>query len=249
VTPVLLALLVAGLASSVGPVGQATARAVARRRARQRLVGRAERLLVLGPVPSWAAGAHRRLGRRAAARRYEDGLPDALDHVAASVRAGASTVQSFRSAAEGADREIADDLMTLVRQVEAGEPLEQALDGWRRRRPLPGVALTAAALGLGARFGGRQATAIDAIADAVRTRLAVRREVWALSAQARASALVMSITPLVFAAVAAALDPRVAGMLLGRPLGWACLAAGLAMNAAGAGWMAQILASSPGGAS
>ena len=75
----------------------------------------------------------------------------------------------------------------------------QALDGWRRAARSRAVALTAAALGLGARFGGRQATAIDAIADAVRTRLAVRREVWALSAQARASALVMSVTPLAFA--------------------------------------------------
>ena len=42
--------------------------------------------------------------------------------------------------------------------------------------------------------------------------------------------VVMSVTPLAFAAVAAALDPRVAGLLVGRPLGWACLAAGVAMN-------------------
>jgi tight adherence protein B len=109
-----------------------------------------------------------------------------------------------------------------------------------------GVELTATALHLGSRFGGRQATAIDAVSDAVRARLALRREVRALSAQARASAWVMAATPVAFAVVSAALDPRVARMLLGSLPGWACLAGGIALDVVAAAWMGRINASALG---
>jgi tight adherence protein B len=191
------------------------------------------------------ARARKRLGRRGADVRYEDALPGALDHAAAAMRAGASTVDALGAAASVADPAVRADLTDVVRRVERGASLEAALDEWCRGRPLAPVELTAIALGLGARFGGRQAAAVDAIGDTLRTRIGLRREVRALSAQARASAWVMSATPFAFAVVAAALDPRVASVLVASPLGWACLAAGVALNGAGAVWMARITGAAP----
>src|SRR4029453_10702434 len=100
--------------------------------------------------------------------------------------------------------------------------------------------LATSALELGSRYGGHQATAMDAVAAAIPGRLPPRRAGRALSAQARASVWVMTATPLVFACVSAALDPRVARMLLGSMLGWCCLGAGLALDAAATAWMHRI---------
>jgi tight adherence protein B len=173
-------------------------------------------------------------------RRYEEALADALDQLAAAVRAGASVPQAFEVTARRCDPVVGADLTAVVRDLERGTSLDEALLGWSRRRPLRGVELAAAALDLGSRYGGRQATALDAVGEAVRARLALRREVHALSAQARASAWVMAATPVVFATMSAALDPRVAKMLVESVLGWSCMVAGLALDAGAAAWMHRI---------
>jgi tight adherence protein B len=203
------------------------------------LAGTAGRALRALPAPRFGRLAERFASSRAS-RRYEDALPDALDRLAAGIRAGASVPQALEAAATRGDAAVGADLIAVVKAVEQGTSLDDALQGWCRRRPLRGVGLTAAALDLGSRFGGRQATAVDAVSDAVRSRLALRREVRALSAQARASAWVMAATPVAFAAASAALDPRIASMLLGSVFGWACLGGGLALDVGAAAWMRRI---------
>jgi tight adherence protein B len=234
--PVLAAALVVGLAAAfAGAVG-----AVGRDRIRARIVPAALRPAAGRARSRWSRVAPRATSARDA-RRYEDALPEAIEHLAAGLRAGASVPQAFAAAGGRAGAEVGADLDAVVRAVERGVALEGALEEWCRRRPLPAVTLTASALQLGARVGGRQARALDAVGDAIRERIALRREVRALSSQARASAWVMSVTPLAFAAVASTLDPRVAGVLLASPLGWACLAGGATLDGAAACWMARII--------
>ena len=73
--------------------------------------------------------------------------------------------------------------------------------------------------------------------DTLRDRVALDREVAALSSQARASAAVLVVAPVVFAGLAAVGRPTGRRVLLGSPLGWACLAAGAASTRSGALWM------------
>jgi tight adherence protein B len=89
--------------------------------------------------------------------------------------------------------------------------------------------------------GGSVASVLDGVTDTLRDRIALEREVAALSSQARASAAVLVVAPVVFAVLAAVADPRVARVLLGSPLGWACLAAGAALDGVGALWMARLV--------
>jgi tight adherence protein C len=70
----------------------------------------------------------------------------------------------------------------------------------------------------------------------------VRREVRALSAQARASAVVIGIAPVAFLLVVAVADPTAIGFLVGSPAGLMCLGSGLGLDALGALWMRRIVA-------
>jgi len=78
------------------------------------------------------------------------------------------------------------------------------------------------------------------VAETLRGRLAVAAEVRALSSQARLSGLVIALAPLVFSALATATDARTADFLFRRPIGLACLVAGLGLDACAAAWMVRV---------
>lgn len=180
-----------------------------------------------------------RARRGKGAALLEAGLPPVLEATARGMRAGASLPLALAAAAPGAPRGLASDLEGLVDGA-ADAGLVVALDRWAAARPLPGVRLAAAALALAAEVGGGGARALDGVALTLRQRQAVAGEVMALATQARLSAVVLTLAPIAFAALAAAGDPRTAGLLLGGPVGQVCLAAGLVLDAVGAAWMARI---------
>jgi len=177
--------------------------------------------------------------RGRAATAVEAGLPPVLEATARGLRAGASLPVALAAAASGAAPAVAADLSSLADGA-AESGLVSALDRWAASRPLPGVRLAAAALALAAEVGGGGARALDGVAITLRQRQAVAGEVRALATQARLSAVVLTVAPLVFAALAAAGDPRTASVLLRSSVGQGCLAMGLGLDAIGAAWMARI---------
>lgn len=173
-------------------------------------------------------------------RRVGHALPGALDEIARSLRAGASLVQAIDDAARTTPGPIGDDLFGVVAAHRSGVPLADGLARWRTTRPLPGVRLTASALELGLAAGGTHARAVDGVAATLRDNLAISAEVRAQASQAQASALVIGLAPIGFTALACLADHRTASFLFQTPAGLACLAAGGALDAAGAMWMARI---------
>ena len=172
--------------------------------------------------------------------KVESVLPVALEAVARGLRSGASLRQAIGEASAAVPGALGEDLTRIADEAERGVPVTDALEAWVERRPLPGVRLAVAALALGAETGGAQARAIDGVAATLRQRLAVGAEARALATQARASAAVIVVAPLVFCVLASAADPRLSGFLLGTPLGLVILAVGLALDAVGALWMARL---------
>lgn len=187
-----------------------------------------------------AAAAGLRLARHRADAAYETALPAALDAIARSLRSGASLVQAVGEAAAAVPGALGDDLGRVGQEAARGIPVVQALEAWPARRPLPVVRLASAALCMGAELGGAQARAVEGIAATVRDRLAAAAERRALATQARASAAVLVVAPVAFAAFALSTDARTAAFLR-TPLGAGVLLAGLALDAAGAFWMGAIV--------
>jgi tight adherence protein B len=172
--------------------------------------------------------------------RIRSALPSALEAVARSLRAGGSVRTALADAAGAASEPLAGDLDRLVRTSERGIPLREVIDDWSTARPLPGVRLAAAALTMGLDSGAGLARTLDGVAATLHERAAIEREVRVLAAQARYSAGVLILAPVAFLGLVAAFDPGTVDFLIGTPLGLGCLAAGLALNGAGAWWMARI---------
>ena len=163
-------------------------------------------------------------------------VPERLDAIVRRLRAGATLPDAIVGV--GADDEL---LASLAADIATGHGLAPAVARWRRSDPSPNRRLAAVALELSAEAGGSGAAVLDGVAESLRDRVALEREVVALSSQARASAALLVVAPVVFALVVGAVEPRLWSMLLGSPLGWVCLALGLGLDALGAAWMVRLV--------
>lgn len=174
------------------------------------------------------------------AATYDSNLADALDAMARGARSGASLTAALAEAPAAVRGPVATDLHRVVASIDRGQQLANALSEWVARRPRTSVRLTVGALVLAAESGGAPARVIEEVAGAVRARLQVEGEARALAAQARLSALVVGLAPIAFLALTSVTDARSAHTLFGTPVGVACLAAGLTLDAIGAAWMHRI---------
>ena len=159
-----------------------------------------------------------------------------MEAVARSLRAGASLLTALEQAAASGSGRVATDLERMLVAVHRGAPLGPALERWAAGDD-PVRTMSGVALALGAELGGARARALDDAAANLRDRAALAGEIRALTAQARASAAVMVVAPLAFAALGWVADGGTASVFA-TPVGGACLVAGLALDAVGAWWMA-----------
>lgn len=158
-------------------------------------------------------------------------LSDVATELARSLRSGATlpvAISELRpSGAWSADLVRVRDL------VARGVPVGDALRAWRDARGGDEVRLIVAACETGHRHGGDPARALDGVAATLRDRAELAEEARALTSQARAAVAVLGFLPVVGAAIFSLLDPRVAGVLLGSPVGWTCLVVGALLDGAG----------------
>jgi Flp pilus assembly protein TadB len=184
-----------------------------------------------------AAVVDRLSGSNRARQRTDRAVLTLLESVTRGLRSGASLRTAVASASVDSpdliDRELAASLMD-------GTSLRSALDAWMRDAAASRV-LVGTALRLAAESGGAVASVLDGVAESVRDRRHLDREVVALASQARASAMVLIVAPILFALLMATIDPRVARWQFGSPLGWCCCVIGLLLDLAGAFWMSRMI--------
>jgi len=250
VSPVVAAVLAASAVLAAGAAVVATPAVVDAGRVRRRLaaspggaLGGARSSGVLARVgASRHVAAVVRLARPRRRSRADRTLPVLLEDVARELRAGASLTAAVSRAASAVDPALDPTAADLAGALRHGAPLAVALDEWARADAAPARALAATALTLAAETGGTTALVVDGVADTLRDRVALEREVAALSSQARASAALLVVAPVVVAALAASADPRIAAFLLGSPAGWGCITGGLVLDGLGALWMRAVVA-------
>lgn len=191
------------------------------------------------------AGAAGRVAwrRREAAlvdRRRRAQLPEALERMAAALRTGSSPPQALAEAARGTTEPLGSELDALANLTERGQPVVTVLDGWTAQHPDQGTRLAAVALALATGVGATPARALDGVAATLRERLELADERHALATQARASAVVLSAAPPVFAALLTLGDPEASRFLLQTPPGWLCIVLGAGLDLIGAVWMTRL---------
>jgi tight adherence protein B len=175
------------------------------------------------------------------ARRRHRALSDQLyllaAELAAHVRAGRTLAQALADVAADLPEPISSAVLGANTAVRLGAvPAEAlALVGG------DGCDIIAASVGAQLRAGGDLAALLDGLSEALVEREAQRRAAAALTAQARATARMVSAMPLVAVAGLAVLDRSAFSALVRSPVGLAALALSGAMAMAGL-WLVRRLA-------
>lgn len=160
-------------------------------------------------LPIAPLGASAFLARRAAARRkaIESQLPDALSVVAGSLSAGHTFLRSLQLLCEEAQPPLGEELARVVRETQLGTPVVDALANMADRVDVPDVRWVVQAIRVQQEVGGKLADLLHTLADFMRARDEVRREINVLTAEGRLSAWVLGALPVLLIVAIRILNP------------------------------------------
>ena len=206
-------------------------------------------LVIAGPLGGLVGAAgglaarriRRHRHRKILANRRDEQLADAIGALTAAVRSGMSVPQAMAYAMREAGSPVRDDLTRVVADIEVGVPLGEAIDAWAERSQSRDVQLVAGALDLHRRSGGDLPAVLDQVAATIRERVAVAREVRALTAQARLSGWILGVLPIGFFAFLWLTSRRDIEGALGTPAGLASVLLGLGLEVGSFFWIRALL--------
>ena len=168
-------------------------------------------------------------------------FPDALAMIVRSVRVGIPVGESIRMLARESPQPTAREFTSLGDQIAMGVPLEDALRLMSSHNNLPEYRFFATALSLQNQTGGALAETLENLADVIRKRVAAKSRGRALSAEANASATVLSAMPIVTGLALWVLNPGYVAILFDDPKGQRLLAFAAFLLCFGIGIMRMMI--------
>jgi tight adherence protein B len=178
-------------------------------------------------------------GRRRA--EFADQLDDSLQLMASSLRAGHSILQAMDSVTQEAPAPTSEEFARIVNETRVGRDLADAMDEVAAGMGSDDFSWVAQAISIQREVGGNLAEVLDTVGHTIRERNAIRRQVKALSAEGRLSAIVLMALPVGVGGFLAAVRPEYIGRLTQSGLGWAMLAAAVVLLTVGGLWMRKTV--------
>jgi len=145
--------------------------------------------LVMGPLVA-SAVVRTRISRRR--RAFENQLPDALSLIASSLTAGHTFLRAIQMMCEESEPPLSEEFSRVVSETRLGDPVVDALGRMAARLEIRDVDWIVQAIRIQQTVGGKLADILHTLADFIRARQEVRREVQVLSAEGRVSAYTLT---------------------------------------------------------
>ena len=166
-------------------------------------------------------------------KAFTNQLGDMLTMVANALRAGFSFMQAFELIAREMDAPIGREVQKVVNEVNVGATLETALENMQKRVESPDFELVVTAVLIQRQVGGNLAQILDTISETIQERIRMRREVMALTAQGRASGIILAAIPPGLAGLLSMLNPNYLKPLIEEPIGQMCIVGAIVLEIIG----------------
>ncbi|MCP5032829.1 MAG: hypothetical protein GY939_13590 [Actinomycetia bacterium] len=201
-------------------------------------------ILAAGLLAVFATGMSffvvRLLGRRRF-KAFESQLPDTLQLLSGTLRAGYSLPQGL----EAVSNEVADpmggELRRAMTEARLGRDLEESLTGVAERLSSADFAWAVMAIGIQREVGGNLNELLMSVADTMIARERLKREIGALTAEGRMSAGVLSFLPPGLGVVMWIMNPEYVGLLFSEVMGNIMLGMGVVSALVGLAWMKKVI--------
>jgi tight adherence protein B len=180
-------------------------------------------------LPRWWLG--RRKGRRLKA--FNAGLADTITLLANALRAGSSFLQAIEMVVRETQPPISTEFARVIREVNLGLPLDEALGNMTRRVRSEDLDLMNTAIAIHHQVGGNLAEILDSIAFTIRERVRIKGEIRTLTAQQRLSGYVVGFLPIALVGFLTVIAPRFMEPMFQKPPELFGLPAGMIVLAIG----------------
>jgi tight adherence protein B len=178
-------------------------------------------LAVIGYILPWLYLRNRR-GHRL--RQFDAGMPRTMELIANSMKAGQSVAQSLSAVTDNAGPPVSDEFALARREIELGASIESALNNMVKRIGSNDLRLMVMVITIQRSVGGDLPAILVTLADTMRQREEMRAEILAATAQSRATALIITLLPIVAAVLLYFVVQDYFRPMLVNPLGWVMLA-------------------------
>lgn len=207
-------------------------------------------LFVFGPIGALVVTAvaavfpvlYLEMRRKKRLRRFETQLPDVLNLLSGSMRAGFSFAQGLEAVAEEASEPSKRELQRVYAESRLGRPIEDALEDSAQRMHSIDLMWAVMAIRIQREVGGNLAELLDTVASTMTERERLRHEILALTAEGRMSAWVLGIFPPAFAVVLYMIQPDYMSVLFSNPVGILAVVVSAVMAGLGFLWLRKIMA-------
>ncbi|MGD1996966.1 MAG: type II secretion system F family protein [Anaerolineae bacterium] len=151
--------------------------------------------LVVGMVAFFAPNWYLKFLHSKRLNGFNNQLSDTINLLVNSIRAGYSVLQAMETVAEEMPPPASEEFRRVVREVQLGIGMEEALNNMLRRVRSDDLELMVTAMNVQREVGGNLAEVLDAISFTIRERIRIQGEIKSLTALGRYSGYIVSLLP------------------------------------------------------
>lgn len=195
-------------------------------------------LLIIGGVAGPAILSFRERQRK---NKFTAQLPDMLQLMAGALRAGFSLMQAVDAVSQEVEDPMGKELRRVVTEARLGRELEESLEDTAERTASDDFAWAVMAIRIQREVGGNLAELLLTVAETMVQRTRLRREVKALTAEGRISAIVLGVLPPGLGAFITLTNPDFMRPLFHEFLGQMMLGLAIVSMIIGFVWMNKVI--------
>jgi tight adherence protein B len=192
----------------------------------------------LGALTPYLVLRHKRNSRVA---RFEEEFPESIDLLTRAIRAGHPLASGMRMVADEGPPTVAEEFRQTFEEQRFGLPFEDALLGMVDRTSLVDVRIFAIAVLIQREVGGNLAEILDNLAQTIRGRFYIRRQLRVYTAQGRLSGYTLAAMPVVVGFLLFLMQPEHIGLLFETRVGWFMVGVALLLQLMGVLWIRKII--------
>lgn len=168
-------------------------------------------------------------------------LPDTLQLLSSTLKAGYSFMQGVEAVSHEVEDPMGAELRRIVTEAQLGRPLEEAMDASAQRMDSDDFAWAVMAVKIQREVGGNLSELLMTVADTMTARERLRRDVAALTAEGKMSAIVLGVLPILLGMAMWVMNKEYINTLFTDSLGKVLLGASITAALAGFAWMKKII--------
>jgi len=174
-------------------------------------------------------------------KKFERQLPEALDLVARSLRAGHAFSGGLQMVSDEFDEPLGTEFQRTTMQINMGVSVEQALKNLSARVDCADLKFFAVSVIIQRESGGNLAEILESISSLIRGRFRLRGKVRTLTAEGKLSAGILIAIPVLVALVLFYMNPEYIGVLSSDSTGRLLVGIAVMMMIFGVAWMKKMI--------